>query len=153
MMLTKRHKHRDQSPTQSLSPSRKLFVDYPYPLITELNKIDKQQKLSDHSHNLLSLRWYQGHFPKMFGILHSLRDHNSPTSILEQSFKQAHIDKCSSKVFVNNLQKETKPTRIKQILVTPTTPSINEDDEQSNEHHVQGIHNISLNHHIDDDRG
>jgi hypothetical protein len=102
MIVTKRHKHRAQSPTESPSPSNKLFVDYPYPIITELNEIHKQPKQA----NLASLRRYIDCFHKMFNVLHGLHSHDSPTSTLEQSFRQANLNGRSSKTLDNNLQKK-----------------------------------------------
>jgi len=106
MIVTKRHKHRAQSPTESPSPSNKLFVDYPYPIITELNETYKQPKQAHHPHDLASLRRYTECFHKMFNVLHGLHSHDSPTSILEQSFRQANLNRRSPKTLVNKLQKK-----------------------------------------------
>jgi hypothetical protein len=70
MPLIKRRKNRDQSSTSSPSSSHKLFVDYPYPIITELAKTYKPQKKSDHLHVLTILQQYKDNFHKLFGILH-----------------------------------------------------------------------------------
>jgi len=135
MIVTRRRKHRDQSPLPS---SHKLFADYPYPVITELTNVYKQQKSSDHSCTLLSLQWYKDGFHKRFGMLHNLRRHGSSTSVIKPSFRQTQIDRCSSKSIVNNLQKEIQPTtRIKRILASSTSPPMNDQEEQKNKRHVQ----------------
>jgi hypothetical protein len=90
----------------------------------------------------------------MSGMLHGLHRRNSPTSIIEQSFRQAHIDvSSSSAAIVNNLQKNTKPTRIKRILASSTTPLMNDQQGQTNESGVRRINLARLRHHIDDDLG
>jgi hypothetical protein len=42
----------------------------------------------------------------MFNVLHGLHSHDSPTSTLEQSFRQANLNGRSSKTLDNNLQKK-----------------------------------------------
>jgi hypothetical protein len=145
MIATKEHRSR----TESSASSKKLFEDYPYPILTELSKTSKQRKSSAHRHALRSLQWYRECFHRMFGMLHT---HDTPTSILEQSFRQVHIDEISSETIVNNLQKTSKRTRIKYLFVTPTTTFMN-DQEQTNESRIRRINMAQLNHHIADDRG
>jgi hypothetical protein len=137
MIVTKRHKHRAQSPTESPSPSNKLFIDYPYPIITELNEIYTQSKQANHPHDLASLRWYTDCFHKVFNVLHGLHSHDS---ILEQSFRQANINGRSSKTLVNSLQKKTQPTRVRKVLAS----SINNQDEQKDQRHVKKITIVSF---------
>jgi hypothetical protein len=144
MSVTNRRKHREKSSTFSPASSHKLFADYPYPIINELNKTYKQKESFDHSaYALASSRWYTNSFHKMFDILHNLRSVNLETSIIEQSFKQAQIDGSGSKSIVNNLQKKTKPTRIKRIFASPMTPPIHEHEEQNNKRHVRKIKTIN----------
>lgn len=142
------HKQNDRSPTAS----HKLFVDYPYPMINELNKTYKHHKSSDHLHDLVSLQWYKNGFHRMCGLLHNIRIHISPTSIVEQSFKQAHIDEHSSKAVVDNLKKQSKPTRIRRVLASSVRRPM--DEEENGEEKEQNVQKIiaNVNHCIDDDR-
>jgi len=150
MSATNRRKHRDQSP---LASSHKLFADYPYPIINELDKTYKEKKSSDHSsYALASSRWYKDNFHKMFGILHNLRSVNSQTSIIQQSFKQVQIDGQGSKSIVNNLQKQTKPSSIKRIFAASMTTPMNEHEEENNKRPVRKIKMANINHQIDDDQ-
>jgi hypothetical protein len=126
MIVTKRQKQHDPSPT----PSRKLFIDYPYPVMTELNRTYMHQESSDHPHALPSLRWYKDCFHKMFGVINILHNHNTPISIIEKSFKQTHIDRRSSNVIVNDMQKKTKPCRTARVLASSMRQPKNDRDEE-----------------------
>ena len=102
MIATKRHTQHDQS------PPKQLFADYPYPIINELSKTNKQEEPSDHTHTLISVEWYRECFYKMSGMLHGLHRRNSPTSIIEQSFRQAHIDGSSSMLLLLIIYKKKR---------------------------------------------
>ncbi|CAF1311765.1 unnamed protein product [Adineta ricciae] len=122
----------DQSATQALHHPKKLFVDYPYPILNELNKAyTEQQQRTHHSHDLASLRWYKDCFHKAFSILHGLSRDDSPSVLLEKSLKQSHLNKRISKSIVNDLQKKTKPTRVRRILASSMTPPPKDEKDQN----------------------
>ncbi|CAF0748537.1 unnamed protein product [Rotaria sordida] len=155
MPVIKRRKQYDHSPTQSSSSSRKLFVDYPYPTLTELEKMyeQQQQKQSDHFYTAKSLRRYKDYLNKMFDTLHGLQNHNSLTSTLEEPIKQSHIDEYSSKAHVNKLQKIIKSFHNKQLFARSIPSMINVHEEQNNEQHVRKQNMTSVNHHMNFDPG
>jgi hypothetical protein len=70
MSLIKRRKDQDQPTNPSPVSSQKLFVDYPYPIITELVETYERREKSVRSHSLTSLKWYKNSLHKLFGILH-----------------------------------------------------------------------------------
>ncbi|CAF1252699.1 unnamed protein product [Adineta ricciae] len=122
----------DQSATQTLHQPKKLFVNYPYPILNELNRAyTEQQERTHHSHDLASLRWYKDCFHKAFSVLHGLSRDDSPSALLEKSLKQSHLNKRISKNIVNDLQKKTKPTRVRRILASSMTPPPKDEKDQN----------------------
>ena len=156
MLLSKHHSHQDGSPTSSPASSRTLFAEYPYPEITELNKEYKKKKKSSYlPSSLTSLHWHRDNFDKMIGMLQNLHIHRSPSSILEQSFRQAHINGRSSNAIVSSLQKQTKPTRVRRILPSSMRSPINDDQpEETNTRRTRNRLRTKLNNlPINDDQG
>ncbi|CAF0800826.1 unnamed protein product [Adineta ricciae] len=78
-----------------------------------------------------SLRWYKDCFHKAFSVLHGLSRDDSPSALLEKSLKQSHLNKRISKNIVNDLQKKTKPTRVRRILASSMTPPPKDEKDQN----------------------
>lgn len=130
MLVKKRSKYRGQTAILTPRSSQKLFADYPYPILMELNKTFEQPKKSTHLCALVSLQWYKDSFHKLFHVLHDPHGHSSPGPITEQLFQPAHIDESSSSMMTNDLPTQTKPARIKRILATSMTAPLNSQKEE-----------------------
>ncbi|CAF0830583.1 unnamed protein product [Rotaria sp. Silwood1] len=154
MLVIKRCKQHDRSPTQSSSSSHRLFADYPYPTLTKLEKTcEQQQKLYNHSHTPISLRRYKDYLNKMLSTLNSLHHHNSPISTPEQIVQQTDIDRYLSKAHVNNSQQKNRPTDNKQLFVSSTNSMIHVHNGQNNEQDVKGQNITNLDYHINYNKG
>ncbi|CAF2420829.1 unnamed protein product [Rotaria sp. Silwood2] len=154
MLVIKRNKQRDQSPTQPLSSSRKLFADYPYPILTELEKAceQKQQKHSKHSYIPISLLRYKDYLNKTFDTLNGFHNRNLLVSTLEKSVTQSNINRYLSKDHANNLQQKTKPIDNKQLFASSITPIINLDKGQHNQQHAEKQNMTNFYHEINHDK-
>lgn len=132
MSRRKQRKQMTRSAVVTPRPGRKLFVDYPYPVINELSKACEQHKSNSHLHTLTSLKWCRNCFHRMFGVLHDIRGHISSNAIIEESLKHAHVDENSTKRVVNNLQEHTQPiqiqTRRKLAASSSMSPPMNGDE-------------------------
>ena len=141
----------DQSTTQALHQPKKLFVDYPYPILNDLNRAyTEQQQRTHHSHDLASLRWYKDCFHKAFSVLHGLSRDDSPSTLLEKSLKQSHLNKCISESIVSDLQKKTKPTRVRRILASSMIPPP-KDEKGQNPRYVRVLKSVDLDQQLKDD--
>lgn len=78
--------------SQTHGKHRQLFADYPYPILTELNKAYEQRQKSSHSSAFLSSKWYRANFRKLFAVLHDGRSHDSSSAIVKQSFRSTHLN-------------------------------------------------------------
>lgn len=126
MFPVKQHKQNDKVvQTQSSAACHKLFVDYPYPILTELeNTCKPKQKVSKHSYTLAYLRRYRDYLNKMRSTFTGLTNHNSST--LMPSTQQPNIDRYQSQASVNNVSEEHQPMRTRKSLVSSINSEINE---------------------------
>ncbi|CAF3294849.1 unnamed protein product [Rotaria socialis] len=126
MFSIKRHMQNGNVQTQSSATCHKLFVDYPYPILTELeNTCKPKQKLSKHSCTVSYLRRYRNYLNKMLSTFNGLTNHNSSTLMLDPSAQQPNIDRYQSQAFVNNVSEEHQSMRTRKSLVSSINAEIN----------------------------
>ena len=72
---------------------RKLFADYPYPILTELDKIDEQrQRRASTSSKFKFSRWYKDNFRKLVGLSQERARDNTSKTIVERSLRQTQLN-------------------------------------------------------------
>ena len=107
--------------SQTHGKHRQLFADYPYPILTELNKAYEQRHKSSHSSSLVSSKWYKENFRKLIAVLHDGRSHDSSSAIVEQSFRSTHLNE-----YTPTRRKPADSPRISSDSITSTCTSSEE---------------------------
>lgn len=150
MPLIKRHKRSEKLQTERPSSSQKLFVDYPYPLLAELERqCEKREKLSTSSYTLEYLRRYKDYLNRMLSSFNNLHNHGSSRLMLEKSA----IEGSSFKFQVKSLPERRELMNKTQFPARSINLMVNDSGEQSNEQNVLEQHMISPDDRIANNQG
>lgn len=83
--------------SRSSGSTRKLFADYPYPILTELDQIYEQRQRRSSSSKFKSSRWYKDNFRKLISLLQERDSDSTSNTIVEQSLRQNQLNAQSLK--------------------------------------------------------